>query len=210
MQNIHGVDNSNEPNIHDEYAIEDFIFDDEYTNKNDYWWLTEVFPEEIQTYKKALKKRAKDIDRIIFDLRTIITQEKLHRAGYPQDWILEYNVGVLESIISRLVTRKHHLSWQLKIVVKQDSYTNARLKLEQAKKIPINKILKLSIFRRSGSNYKTNCPLHDEKTPSFVVYVKQNSWHCFGQCSTGGDAIELVKRMQNCTFKQAVEFLNTL
>jgi hypothetical protein len=35
------------------------------------------------------------------------------------------------------------------------------------------------------------CPLHDESTPSFRIYVKTNSWHCFG-CGAGGSSIDLL------------------
>lgn len=34
------------------------------------------------------------------------------------------------------------------------------------------------------------CPLHTEKTPSFIVYLDTNSWVCFG-CRRGGDVIRL-------------------
>ena len=38
---------------------------------------------------------------------------------------------------------------------------------------------------------KALCPLHNEKTPSFTIYPKSNSWHCFG-CGAGGSAIDFV------------------
>lgn len=38
---------------------------------------------------------------------------------------------------------------------------------------------------------KFNCPLHNDKTPSFVVYP-DGKWHCFGACNRGGDILDLM------------------
>ncbi len=35
------------------------------------------------------------------------------------------------------------------------------------------------------------CPLHAERTPSFVVWPETQTWRCFGACATGGDVWEL-------------------
>jgi len=35
-------------------------------------------------------------------------------------------------------------------------------------------------FKKSGIYYKTNCPFHDEKTPSFLVNQADRHYHCFG------------------------------
>jgi len=42
--------------------------------------------------------------------------------------------------------------------------------------------------------YVTRCmlPGHDDNSPSFVVYVDQQSFHCYG-CGRGGDAIDWAK-----------------
>ena len=41
------------------------------------------------------------------------------------------------------------------------------------------------------SNNQALCPFHNERTPSFTIYPKTNSWHCFG-CGAGGSAIDFV------------------
>ena len=43
------------------------------------------------------------------------------------------------------------------------------------------------------SGNKCCCPIHTEKTPSLQIYEDTESWHCFGECSMGGDAIEFIK-----------------
>ena len=47
-------------------------------------------------------------------------------------------------------------------------------------------------LKGSGDRRTALCPLpgHSEKTGSFTVYVKTNSFYCFG-CATGGDVITL-------------------
>lgn len=51
------------------------------------------------------------------------------------------------------------------------------------------------------------CPLHDDKTASLKVYEKSNRFHCFG-CDVGGSAIDFIKKLKNCDFKEAVEILS--
>ena len=40
------------------------------------------------------------------------------------------------------------------------------------------------------------CPFHSEKTPSFTIYLNNNSFYCFG-CHKGGDSIHLLKLFTN-------------
>ncbi len=51
------------------------------------------------------------------------------------------------------------------------------------------------------------CPLHNEKTPSFKVYPKTNSFYCFG-CGAGGDVIKFVELMENVGAASAARMLD--
>ena len=62
-------------------------------------------------------------------------------------------------------------------------------------------------LQRSGSNLRCCCPFHEEKTPSFFVNVNRNSWHCFGACDEGGDAISFVMKKEGLNFDTAVRKL---
>ncbi|MGA7732906.1 MAG: DNA primase [Chloroflexia bacterium] len=59
---------------------------------------------------------------------------------------------------------------------------------------------------RTGRNLKGLCPFHGEKTPSFVVYPKDGSYHCFG-CGAGGDIFTFVMKTQGLDFRGALEKL---
>jgi DNA primase len=50
---------------------------------------------------------------------------------------------------------------------------------------------------------KTCCPFHEEKTPSFTVYPKTNTFHCFG-CGKNGDTIEFIQLKENITKHEAI------
>lgn len=49
------------------------------------------------------------------------------------------------------------------------------------------------------------CPFHDDKTPSGKVYGER--WRCYG-CGVHGDVIDLVMRMHDLTFQDALEVLH--
>ena len=61
-------------------------------------------------------------------------------------------------------------------------------------------------LRRAGSLIQGLCPFHGEKSPSFYLYPRDNSFYCFG-CGAGGDVITFIRRIENMEFEDAVEVL---
>ena len=61
-------------------------------------------------------------------------------------------------------------------------------------------------LRQAGSRWKTLCPFHTEKTPSFMVNPERQIFHCFG-CGKGGSAITFLMEQERFSFPEAVRFL---
>jgi len=63
-------------------------------------------------------------------------------------------------------------------------------------------------LRRSGRNYSGFCPFHtNTRTPAFYVFPETQTWHCFGECSEGGDLFSYVMKKEGWDFKEALKSL---
>jgi len=61
-------------------------------------------------------------------------------------------------------------------------------------------------LQRAGSSFKSNCPFHSEKTPSFNVNEQMQRYKCFG-CGEGGDALEFLQKYEGMTFQESLRHL---
>ncbi len=61
-------------------------------------------------------------------------------------------------------------------------------------------------LKKSGVNFKANCPFHEEKTPSFVVSPERQIFKCFG-CQKSGDIFTFLMEKESMDFKEALELL---
>ncbi|MBS3741787.1 MAG: DNA primase [Candidatus Cloacimonetes bacterium] len=61
-------------------------------------------------------------------------------------------------------------------------------------------------LKKSGANFKTRCPFHDEKTPSFIVSPSKQIYKCFG-CGKGGNVFTFLMEYEKITFPEAVQKL---
>ncbi len=67
----------------------------------------------------------------------------------------------------------------------------------------------LTVIEREGIEFrrgKSLCPFHDERTPSFILNQKKQTFHCFG-CGAHGDAITFVMKLKGLSFKEALIYL---
>jgi len=51
------------------------------------------------------------------------------------------------------------------------------------------------------------CPFHNEKTPSFTIFPKTNSFKCFG-CGIGGSVIDFVMHMNGTDALEAAKMID--
>lgn len=61
-------------------------------------------------------------------------------------------------------------------------------------------------LKKAGSNYKANCPFHNEKTPSLMISPERQTFKCFG-CSEGGDVITFIEKIEGLDFFNALKLL---
>lgn len=63
--------------------------------------------------------------------------------------------------------------------------------------------LKIRKKRSGGGRYVIICPFHDEDTPSCMIYVNQDKYHCFG-CQAQGDVIDFYQNYLEIEFDEAL------
>ena len=61
-------------------------------------------------------------------------------------------------------------------------------------------------LQKKGKDHAALCPVHHEKTPSFLVSESKGIFKCFG-CGVGGDIFEFVMLLENLTFPESVQHL---
>ncbi len=62
-------------------------------------------------------------------------------------------------------------------------------------------------LKRQGRLLVACCPFHDEKTPSFKVDPRAQTWRCYGACGIGGDVIDFMKRYHGLSTAEVLQEL---
>ncbi len=69
----------------------------------------------------------------------------------------------------------------------------------------------LARMRRQANTLTGPCPIHHGDNPrAFVVARSKNLWRCFTGCDAGGDIVELLRRLDRCSYLQVADYLNSL
>lgn len=87
------------------------------------------------------------------------------------------------------------------------AYNDMALAIERAKNRNMLDLYAWEKLRKNYTRYTACCPFHTERTPSFTIYTKNNSWYCFS-CHQGGNPIDFIMLLKGCDFKEAVKTLS--
>jgi len=61
-------------------------------------------------------------------------------------------------------------------------------------------------LKKSGKEFKANCPFHEERTPSFYVVPDKGFYKCFG-CGESGDVYSFLQKKVGMEFVEAVRYV---
>lgn len=61
-------------------------------------------------------------------------------------------------------------------------------------------------LKRAGASFTALCPFHRERTPSFHVNPRKQTFHCYG-CHKGGDVFTFIREYETLDFMEAVKRL---
>ena len=76
--------------------------------------------------------------------------------------------------------------------------------IERAKMVDCAELLKV---KKMGKRNWAICPFHDDHSPSLLCYEPPKGYNCF-VCLANGSSIDLVMKLNNLSFIEAVRFLN--
>src|SRR3990167_1007536 len=121
------------------------------------------------------------------------SQYKRNVPDWSDRWLLEMIIKRIDNAINFLEKRIRRWQFLLARPKKGEQYN-----IEQAKRFPIADLYD-GTLRPVGGRLQGKCPFHDDSSPSFVLYVEQNKWHCFG-CGEHGDSIDFIQTRDSVGF----------
>ena len=158
--------------------------------------IQEAFPEGKQIVNRLIREndsKIKHLEKVIIEV---------YNASYD-DWTKTFIVMCIQHLYLNDVVKEHN---RLKRYFYMPSNDN-NLTVEKAKEVKIEELFTPVKPRRSSKRITCCCPFHEDKHPSFVIYLETNSFHCFSGCG-GGSSIDFVMKLHNYDFKKALEYLN--
>lgn len=151
--------------------------------------------------------KMREFELLILEERKYLSQahRNLVETKYPQ-WVCEL-------VISRSKERLNEATQQYKRFSYYHSVSLGH-KMNNDYDLEVLKQVDPQIFlgKPAWSTNKTltyKCPFHNEKTASFVWYLKNNSGYCFG-CQKSVDIIALVQQLHNIDFLTALSEIKAI
>lgn len=167
--------------------------------------LLSIFPDAKYTYiLPKYRKIESEIKKLEVFIKAKLKRAKQVKDGYIlRELILGIDVGTLIELkkeSQRL--RRYFPQAPSKGRVDPD-------RVNRAKQYPILQLATEGMMpiKKSGRAYRSLCPYHKEKTPSFYLYPEDNTFHCFG-CASHGDVIALAQHLRSLNFIESVKYLS--
>ena len=162
-----------------------------------------IIPEKIKDWEEIIRREKEHIKNCLL----FIYQQKTNEFS---TWFFEEMTKVF--LMPLIIEANSHVL-RLKRMQSINSPSGERFehwqeKVELAREYPIKTIAESELdLTRAGKQYKTCCPFHTDKTPSFFIYPDSNSFYCFGCCESG-DTLKLTMHLYGIDFKEAVKMLS--
>jgi len=176
----------------------------------------EAFREIPQVYvcfdnDTAGREGAERVARLIPQARIVRLPEEVGEGGDVTDFFVR--LGKSNEEFLRLLDAAQALPQQEELAppVRARTPLSAKDEVERLKSlVAIEDLIGRYVpLRRSGENYSARCPFHEDRTPSFVVFPRTQSFYCFG-CREHGDVVSFLMRKENLSFPEALKVLREL
>ena len=171
-------------------------------------------PEVMQILKQSFLDKHTERKGLIERFEKQVSRIEAREIDDFSKWFLkEFVSGIWQERISGLTRILNNLRIAIikndkKFSVERKSLENWQERVDQARNYPIlDLVSQFTQPKRSASRFVACCPFHHEKTPSFTIYPKTNTAHCFG-CGWSGDSIKFLMDARQLSFKEAVSELS--
>lgn len=124
--------------------------------------------------------------------------------GVENEWIRYLTVELSSYELERQMKPIQREIDRVRRTVSADKEGIGDREIDAARKYPLDRLF--PDLKGHGNRRTCLCPFHKETTPSCVVYVGQNLFHCYG-CGAAGNAIDYLMRSEELPFMEAVKRL---
>jgi hypothetical protein len=160
------------------------------------YWSPSSLAHAFPNSSSHARRKINELRREIF-----VLQDK-ERFSAPRNLDVEFYVNFvnIDADIHAKIVHMNFLKKYLTLLKNAKSHEN-KINVEKAKTVPISNWVD---FNHAGF---AQCFLHQDKTPSMKYYEKENRVYCFS-CGFSGDVIDIVRKIKNCSFCEAVNILS--
>jgi len=156
-----------------------------------------VFEENIPDIRKAC----------VENIRAVVSQHQPAKEMTDDDEMTVENIWLHVNYLAI----KEKTDYMMRVIKRIDGRKVRHSKesitdedISRVKEKPIEELYDGQLFGRKRKNGL--CPFHNENTPSFYIFTKDNRFHCFG-CDAHGDSIDFVMKRDGVDFVTAVKML---